>query len=126
MTKYHAKPYLLEFELSGLPGTTNALMVHWRVRQRHTQKWKSAVYVECIRSGLPPEPLEKARLTFTRCSAKECDFDGLVSSFKSLCDGLITAGVIKDDKPSVIGQPTYLWEYARPKKGKVKIKVEAA
>lgn len=116
--------YLLEFELPGLPRTTNALMVHWRVRHTHGQRWKRSVHLECLRRGVPPKPLEKAKVTLTRCSARECDFDGLVSSFKNLMDGLTEAGVIKDDKPSVIGQPIYLWEYARPNMGKVKIKVE--
>lgn len=116
--------YSLLIVLQGLPNTTNASNIHWRLRHKNTVKWKSAVISRCVQHGLPPDPLAKAKITITRHSAKECDFDGLVSAGKSLLDGLTAAGVIKDDKVSVIGQPTYLWEFAKMKQGHVTIMVE--
>lgn len=68
--------------------------------------------------------MAKAKLTLTRYSSKEPDFDGLCSSFKNVIDGLVEAGVIIDDKMSVIGQPTYAWVKCPPKKGKIKVVVE--
>ncbi len=119
--------YTLEFELKGLPRPTNQLMVHWRVKHSHAKEWKLKVIHHVVLNKLAPsEPLTKAKLTLTRYSATEPDFDGLVSSFKHVQDGLIRAGVIADDKQSVIGQPTYLWEYVKRNAGKIKIKVEAA
>lgn len=51
--------------------------------------------------------------------------DGLVSGFKHVIDGLVVAGVIVDDKPSVIGQSQYRWTY-RPSKqgGMISVKIE--
>jgi len=116
--------YTLEFELSGLPKTTNSGgRAHWAVKVKEARTWKSAVLFS-IGTVLPPAPLKKAKLTLTRCSAIEPDFDGLVSSFKHVVDGLVLANVIENDKPSVIGQPEYRWEKAKPKQGKVRIKVE--
>lgn len=69
-------------------------------------------------------PLERARLTLTRYSSVAPDFDGLVSSFKHIIDGLIDAGVIVGDSMKVIGAPTYLWEKTSPAKGRVKVIVE--
>lgn len=118
--------YLLEFELKGLTRMTNALNVHWRVRHSHTTRWKNLTIMAAREKGVPEEPLTKATLTLTRFSAKEPDFDGLVSSFKAVVDGLRDAGVILDDKPSVVGNPSYAWVYAKPNHGKIKIKVESA
>jgi hypothetical protein len=117
---------VIEFELPGLPRTTNASNVHWRIRHTHAKKWKDLVIIAARSKGLPDEPLKKAKLTLTRFSAREPDFDGLVSSFKHVIDGLIDAAVIADDKQSVIGQPTYNWVYAFRNKGKISVKVEAA
>lgn len=117
----------LEFEIKGLPKMTNTLRVHWRVKNDEANKWKELV-VESVKPLWPISnpPLHSAVLSFTRYSTREPDFDGLVSSFKHVQDGLVLAGVLIDDKPKVIGKPNYSWEYARPKQGKIKIKVEAA
>ncbi len=120
-----AQPYLLELVLEGLPKTTNTLArCHWRSRHGHAQTWHRKV-IGAIGLRAPPEPLERARLTYTRCSTQECDFDGLVSSFKHVQDALIKAGVIVNDRRADIGQPTYLWESAPQRKGHIKIKVES-
>lgn len=117
--------YRLEFSLPGLPRTTNASHVHWAIKSKHNKKWKEAVYWRAHKLGLPVKPLASAKLTLTRFSAKEPDFDGLVSSFKPLIDGLTKAGVILDDKQSVIGQPRYLWQFAKMREGRVTILVES-
>lgn len=114
--------YIFEFEIPGLPKTTNSGgRDHWKAKAREAKKWKSMVAIVVSK---PPSPLTKARLTLTRCSSGECDFDGLVSSFKHVIDGLVDAGVIVNDKFSAIGQPTYQMEKASPGKGKIKVKVE--
>ncbi len=112
----------LAFELAGLPKLTNSLRVHWRVKHNESVKWKQLVKEKL--SWVPPHPMKKAKITLTRCSSREPDFDGLVSGFKHVLDGLVEAGVLQNDKPSVIGQPTYLWEHAGPRAGKIKIRVE--
>jgi len=116
--------YLLEFTVDGLPRTTNQLTrMHWRMKHKHSVEWKRTVWAKCWHLK-PPAPLGKAKLTLTRLSSQECDFDGLVSSFKHVIDGLVDSGVLTGDTMSIIGQPTYLWEKCAPRKGHIKVKVE--
>ncbi len=86
------------------------------------RKWKDLVSL-AVSTRVPAKPLEKARLTLTRYSSVEPDFDGLVSSFKHPIDGLIQAKVLENDKMSNIGVPTYAWEQVPPGKGKIRIEV---
>lgn len=74
-------------------------------------------------AGKPTQPMLSARIEMIRHSSTEPDFDNLVSSFKWILDGLIDAGVIVSDKPSVIGQPVYQWKKAAPKNGFIEVKV---
>ena len=89
------------------------------------RKWKHAVCDQVILLKLmPPRPLPKAKLTLTRHSMIQPDYDGLVSAFKHVIDGLIEARVLENDKMNNIGAPTYLWEKAPRSKGFITIKVE--
>lgn len=63
---------------------------------------------------LPPRPLEKAQITLVRYSHRMLDFDGLVGSMKPVVDGLVTAGVLKDDSFGVTG-PWAVNQRFRPK-----------
>lgn len=116
--------YVLEFEISGLPRLPNQLLRgHWKARHGHTKLWKRKVWRECWHKR-PDKPLEKAKVTITRISTKEPDFDGLAGAGKCLLDGLVEARILSDDKSQVVGQPTYLWEKGKRGEGKVRIKVE--
>lgn len=116
--------YRLTIEIPGLPKTVNALgRAHWSVKVKHNNLWFGLVQWGVIRAGKPKEPLKKALVTLTRYSSSEPDFDGLTSSFKCILDSLIKCGVLEDDKMSVIGQPTYVWEKCKRDEGKIKIEV---
>lgn len=117
---------VIEFEIQGLPLRTNNSRANWRAKHGEAQKWKARVMkaLVCSSRVLPAEPWQKARLTLTRCSSVEPDFDGLVSSFKHVIDGLIVSGIIENDKMSNIGIPEYRWEKVPPGKGKIKVRVE--
>ncbi len=116
----------LDVEIEGLPEPVNKILwTHWTVKKKHTDMWKKKVFV-AIGQNKPVTPLKKAKLTLTRYSSRESDFDGLVGSFKPITDALISCGVIEDDKPSVIGRPEYVWEKVKPKEGKIRIQVEEA
>ncbi len=121
-----AMSYVIEFELIGSPKPANRLLgSHWRTRSSHATTWKRAVWAQ-VWNKRPPQPLAKAKLTLTRMSSRECDFDGLVSSFKSIIDGLVQYGVLLNDRSVNIGQPEYKWEKCKPAHGRVRIKVEEA
>ncbi len=116
--------YHIEIELFGLPKRTNNTQSSWRARMAESRKWKSLVASAVILSGnRPVRPLKKAKLICTRFSSIEPDYDGLVSGFKHPIDGLVEAGVLVNDKMSVIGKPDYRWEQAKQKQGKIKIEV---
>jgi hypothetical protein len=116
--------YVLELKIMGLPKMNNGLLRgHWRAKHGHTKAWKRKVWMACWHLK-PPMPLERAKLTFTRVSSMEPDFDGLVSGFKATIDGLVECGVLANDKQINIGQPVYLWERGKMGKGFIKIKVE--
>lgn len=115
--------YSLYLEVPGLPKTPNARM-HWKAKMREVQKWRRLV-ASLAHYKRPQEPLERAKLTFVRHSSARPDFDNLAASFKACQDGLKQAEIIADDTFEVIGVPTYQWEKASPRDGKIEIFVEA-
>jgi hypothetical protein len=118
-------PYVLEFEIKGLTKMSNSLLRgHWKVKHAHAQMWKRAVWRESWHLR-PPQPLLKAKLTLTRVSSAEPDFDGLVSSFKPIIDGLVEHGILENDKSANIGQPEYKWEKGKRQYGRMRVRVEA-
>ena len=117
--------YYLEFKLDGLPKTTNAKrgFGHWAQYYRESVKWKKSL-IPYFTSMKPSKPLKKARLTLTRYSSSQPDYDGLVSSFKHVIDALVDAGILENDKPQNIGRSTYTWEKAEKNKGYIRVLVE--
>jgi len=96
---------------------------HWAVIREERAKWKRDVGFAVKAQGLPRKPLKKARLVLTRASSSEPDFDGLVSGFKAVIDGLVEVGLLAGDKPSVIGQPEYHWKKVGPNQGYIRVEV---
>lgn len=120
--------YRLELSIRGLPKRTNNNTGNWRARHAEARKWKrlvSEAVLEIHPSWLyEPKPLARAKLTLTRHSSAEPDFDGLVSGFKHVIDGLIEVGVIANDKRENIGIPDYQWIKCARNEGKIEIIVE--
>jgi hypothetical protein len=119
----------IQFEIPGLPKTTNSIgRAHWSVKAKEARKWKELAGLKLM-SLITPElremlPLKKAKITFTRCSASECDYDGIVSSCKHLLDGIVACGFLENDKWSNTGVPVYQLEKAPRGSGKVKVEIE--
>lgn len=120
----NTKPYSLKFTIQGLPKMSNQLLRgHWQTKHAHAKKWKGAVRRALAILNKPAQPLTSAALCLVRESSVEPDFDGLVSSFKSVIDGLVEEGVLKSDKSSCIGQPKYQWVKGKPKQGRIIVEV---
>lgn len=116
---------IAEFEIQDLPPTINTMSgKHWGVRHRESRRWYRLILDKAKTNQIFGLELEKAHLTLTRHSSHELDVDNLCGSWKYPLDGLVKAKVIKDDKPSVIGAPIFLWQKAAQKKGKITIKIE--
>lgn len=115
--------YYLRIELDGLPKTTNRLRtISWRKSHTLAKIWKRDVWLHSWHKR-PKLPLQKAKLILTRCSSTRPDFDGLVSSFKCVIDGLTEAKVIAGDSHDHIGVPEYSWKVAKQKQGKIIVEV---
>jgi Holliday junction resolvase RusA-like endonuclease len=118
--------YVLEIEIPVLPRSqTNNFGSHWG-RSADKKKWLNLVYyaIKEAKRRPPDEPLQSATLTFTRRSSAQPDYDNLVASTKPVLDAFVRLLVIQDDSPKIIGYPTYAWEYAAPKKGGIRVRVE--
>lgn len=117
--------YSLSFEINALPPMSNQLLRGgWRVKHANAKKWKRLVALAVQDQFKPSYPLSSAALELIRVSSVEPDFDGLVSGFKAVIDGLVEIGVLATDKMSCIGQPKYRWQKCKRGEGKVIVKVE--
>lgn len=116
--------YKLDIEIPGNPASQNTHK-HWRLVSAERKKWRNAVCM-IAKFRRPEKPLEKAKLTLTRYSSREMDYDNRVFSFKSCIDGLKDAGVILDDKDSVIVSREYPWIKCAQKDACIRIVVEEA
>ena len=118
--------YTVQFELFGLPKSINSLHGHhWGVKQKEKTKWHELVGRALTIVGIPNAgPLKKAKLNLIRHSSGYPDPDNLVSSFKFVIDALIIHKVIIDDRYDIIGMPEYGWQKAKPKQGKIVVRVD--
>lgn len=114
--------YELSFEIQGLPKTPNQLLrKHWSVVSKNANQWKRLVGLS-TRGKTPRAPLPLAQLTLIRFGTRLMDYDGLVTSFKPVVDGLIESQVIEDDSWNHVGR----WDVSQFKvsKGEEKIVVK--
>ena len=114
--------YSLEFTVNQLPPMNSADGLHWRKRNTIKKSWEILVWKEIL-NRRPVLPLRFARVAVTRHSSVHPDYDNLVQGSKMILDALVQNGVLRDDKPGVIGYPNYHWVKAAPKKGKVVVTV---
>lgn len=128
----------IELSIPILPKLPNRLLgAHWTIRSGHAKKWRRLIQdaLTCAEySPVTPNGscgnkvalgvIVRAHLTLTRCSPRQCDFDGLVGSFKPCIDALVKCGIIEDDTPKHI-QCSYEWTKTPRKEQGIKIVVEA-
>lgn len=96
---------------------------HWAIITKEKNHWHGLVRWH-LRHNLPKAPFKKAKLTLTRYSMRAPDYDGLVGSFKYVVDGLVKAGVIVDDKTSVIGDSKYNWVKSKKIDQRIEVEIE--
>ena len=113
---------MIQFEIMGLPRSTNGGHGHWRADWARKKEWKDKVG-SALWGQIPKKPFPIAKAIFTRCSSSEPDNDNLAISFKPIADALKVFGVITDDKPSCF-KVEYRWEKTKPKAGRIRVTVE--
>lgn len=121
---WKSQVYRVELVLFGLPKTTNGSHGHWFAAAAERKKWRKKVQQSLLGEKKPDAPLSRAKVTCIRFSSSRPDYDNLSISFKSCVDGLRDAGILVDDKDSVVVERAYLWEKTAPKQGRIKIIVE--
>lgn len=114
--------YRLEFELSGLPPTTNGSHGTWQAAWQRRKRWRDAVKLRCVMQR-PVVPLQLSKVVMIRFSSRQPDYDNLVTSFKSVRDGLKDAGIIFDDSPNHIREE-YRWEKCNSANCRIRVEVE--
>jgi hypothetical protein len=121
--KQRNNKFQCQITIPELPKTINAIgRKHWAIKVKEARRWKNLVHL-ALGSQKPEKPLRRAVIACRRYSAKCPDYDGLVSSFKHVIDGLVTSGVIEDDSFKHIGMPYFSWLYAPKKKGFIVVEV---
>lgn len=112
----------LSIRIDGLPRMANGSYGHWTRQAAEKKKWKAKVAREL--AGLaPPQPFEKIRVRFIRCSSSEPDFDGLVHGFKPIRDALVQFGFVADDKNRNM-EAIYDWEFSPRGQGSIRIEIQ--
>ena len=115
---------MIKLEIKDLPKMPNSLIrKHWAIVTKEKNKWHGLVKL-FLSYHKPKAPFKKAKLVLTRYSMRAPDYDGLVGSFKYVLDGLVKAGVIVDDKVSVIGQSEYKWVQAKKVDQRIEVTIE--
>lgn len=118
-----SEPYKIFIRIDALPKSINQTgRLHWAAKTKIINEWKNLVCL-AVGSRKPVKPLEFASIVYTRYSSRQLDYDNLVNSYKAIQDGLVSAGIILDDKIKNIGHPVYHWEQAPQKNGFITIQV---
>lgn len=115
---------VIEFGIPGLPVLQTGKM-DWRARRRHDRSWKQLVWGALLESyrGGGVVRMERAHIAYTRYSAAIPDRDNLVASFKAVQDGLVEAGLLPSDAPTVV-TAEYHHELCKRGEGRVTVRVE--
>jgi len=117
------QPYVLSFSVGYLPAmNTSATRRHWSHAHREVKRWRAIVAAQTA-GKRPTRPLERARVTMIRLSARAPDHENLAMSFKAALDSLVHCGVLVNDGPAHV-ERIYRWDRAAPGRGCVGIKVE--
>ena len=115
--------YRLTIFIDAIPESLNVSMrTHYFQYNSKKKFWNELVRMHCI-NKLPKEPLKKAHLKITMHFWRMLYYDGFVGSLKPVVDALIYAGVISDDRWSVVGKWDVDQVY-RPKKDGPLLKIE--
>lgn len=118
--------YEITFDLNELPPMPNKFYagMHFSQRKKLKDQFSRSVFLATAHIR-PSIPLKKYKLVLTRFSASEPDYDGLVGSFKVVVDGLVTNGILANDKLSMSGPWEVHWNKVKREQGFIRIKVIA-
>ena len=101
--------------IPGRPPSPNRQRVHWRVRHRSDQQWRTEARLtaELALPGDWPGPLARATLDVVHVvrDRRRRDIDNLAGATKSSLDGMVDAGLLADDSATVLVSITHRVEH---------------
>lgn len=104
--------YEIQFEIPGLPKSTNSLLGAGRfTKHSNAKRWKRHVACAVLTLPKPKAPLTKVKLRLIRFNYRTLDFDGLVACFKPVVDGLVESKILKNDTWKITGPWEVTQEY---------------
>ncbi len=123
----------IEFELEGLPPGPNVRVnYHWRKRAKVDKQWKydtTYAAMEAMNAHqwagnfLWPVVNPVVSIVHYLPDKRRRDADNLRAATKNVMDGLVEAGLIRDDSLDEIGEVIHTYEY---RKGKPGLKITVA
>jgi crossover junction endodeoxyribonuclease RusA len=102
---------MLKLIIRGTPPSLNQWSrMHWAKSARIKKQWENDilyVFLSCKAKGNFPLQKAQVKVTYYFTTNRRRDADNL--NLKFLLDGIVKAGIIKDDSTNVIGQPETAW-----------------
>lgn len=96
-------PYILELTIPFCPPRLdNLFRQHFQKRNKEIKKYHAMIYYAVL-GKKPITPLKRCSITIVRHCSRLLDWDNVVSSMKPFIDGLVHAGVLKDDTYAITG-----------------------
>ena len=80
--------------------------------------------LKACEGSVPYETFKKARATFNYWNPKEIDWDNFLIGCKAWMDAIVKAGILVDDKPSVLSIVLDGWHKCKRGEEKVVIEIE--
>jgi hypothetical protein len=95
---------VIEFSIPGRAPATMSPNARKSWHQKHADgsEYMQTVMLMAQAARTESEPWKRAHVTVTQRAVRLRDHDNFAASFKPGLDGLVRAGIIADDKPSVI------------------------
>lgn len=116
--------YELEFDVvSETPSLNQLLSKGWKFRHFKFLKIKNEIKLK-VSGHAPASPLTQFKISINRHATKTLDFDGLVASLKPIIDGLVLAGVLKNDDWTLINHINVSQTIVKKDQKKITVKVE--
>ena len=97
--QYRRLHFWLSFDYRRPPLTANQ-RIHWRRKAEITAAVRTATMINARR--IPNLTRCEVALTWYVTDRRRRDADNLVPTLKAMCDGLVDAGVVADDIPSLM------------------------
>lgn len=78
--------------------------MHWSEKGRLTQQVRRATAALVRNAGIPPMARCEVGLVWVVTDKRRRDADNSVPTLKACCDGIVDAGVVRDDTPDLMGK----------------------